>query len=564
MSHRSLISVVFAIWMATAFAWAENLAPAVTIPMSGPMPGDEFQHPYKYIPPMSEFFPDPPWNANVLADSLTTSNPPDGALWVTGQGRAVASWNHLVGNFVWRVAVTTDGGVSWTPSTILSTGTQFDNDGEGNKRDTSICLVMKQVTGGYNLYFKMSTNSGVSWLDTVHVPQSATGTFPDYPKLPTSTKGRYLLVTYYNAGGNGYEGIARSTNWGQTWNATQQYLSNATGQGGSPAFDPRPTSNMAYAAWGQPADWNPPQVWFNRSTDLGATWTTPRNIFNVNLSSTIGRSRPNHTFPVLIVDGNGKLYLTIQNRMTGTGYDAAVYTSTDMGTTWRGPVQINDGNGGNADSVNAHCLIPNITIDRYNRPHVFWYDNRRYSPTLSWDVYYTYSNDGGLTWARNERINDVTPIATSVNMSQMGDFQQIDCDDTRLYCEWSDHRNGRNSWSYIATATRLLPPVGVEEKPTGNPWVQGRFNLEDSRPNPVMHGTELAFQIEKSSHATLKVYDLTGKLVRTVINGSLPAGSHTAKWDARDETGKPVSSGVYFYRLESAGLTATKKLIVTR
>jgi hypothetical protein len=148
----------------------------------------------------------------------------------------------------------------------------------------------------------------------------------------------------------------------------------------------------------------------------------------------------------------------------------------------------------------------------------------------------------------------------------MGDYQQIDCDSTRIYCEWSDHRNAHSSWSYIETAMRTLPS-GVEEKPTGNPWVNhvvDGLELAQSRPNPVLSGTELAFELENPAQASLRIYDLSGKLVRTLVTGPLAAGSHTARWDTRDESGKPVASGVYFYRLESNGLLATKQLVVTR
>ena len=116
------------------------------------------------------------------------------------------------------------------------------------------------------------------------------------------------------------------------------------------------------------------------------------------------------------------------------------------------------------------------------------------------------------------------------------------------------------------TAMRTLPS-GVEEQPTGNPWVNQRVDgieLAPSRPNPVVRGTELAFELENPTQASLRIYDLSGKLVRTLVTGSLAAGPHTARWDTRDESGKPVASGVYYYRLEAGGLTATKQLVVTR
>jgi hypothetical protein len=322
---------------------------------------------------------------------------------------------------------------------------------------------------------------------------------------------------------------------------------------------------MAYATWGQPAGWTCSSYWFNRSSDLGATWGTPTQIRTARVAS-FSQSRPNHNFPSTAVDRNGKIYMAVQDMMSGTGWDCMVVTSTDQGTTWSTPVQVNDTAMGGAQVTNAHSMLPWITIDRFNRPHVFWYDNRAYHPTLSFDVFYSYSTNGGVTWARNERINDVSPATTgSAYLNMCGDYMQIDTDSNYVYVEWTDHRNGHTSNSYIATASRALPvPSGVEEKPTGNPWANHKFELAPSRPNPVMSGTELAFSLEQPSQACLKVYDLAGRLVRTLVDGPLAAGPHSARWDAKDNAGSSVPSGVYFYRLESGGLTATKQLVVAR
>jgi hypothetical protein len=147
----------------------------------------------------------------------------------------------------------------------------------------------------------------------------------------------------------------------------------------------------------------------------------------------------------------------------------------------------------------------------------------------------------------------------------MGDYQVIDTDSSRVYCQWTQC-NAQGTAGSDFTSSRLLPS-GVEEQPTGNPWVGSRMNgieLAQSRPNPVLSGTELAFEMENPAQTSLRIYDLTGKMVRTVLQGNLSAGRHTARWDARDASGNPVSSGVYYYRLEAGGLTATKQLVVTR
>jgi flagellar hook assembly protein FlgD len=64
--------------------------------------------------------------------------------------------------------------------------------------------------------------------------------------------------------------------------------------------------------------------------------------------------------------------------------------------------------------------------------------------------------------------------------------------------------------------------------------------------------------------ADVAVYDLRGRLVRTIVDGDYEAGYQTASWDGRDESGRDVSSGVYFLRATSAGESNQIKLIVVR
>jgi flagellar hook assembly protein FlgD len=63
---------------------------------------------------------------------------------------------------------------------------------------------------------------------------------------------------------------------------------------------------------------------------------------------------------------------------------------------------------------------------------------------------------------------------------------------------------------------------------------------------------------------TLRVYDVSGRLVRTLIHGTVPAGRNTVAWDGRDGEGQRLSSGVYFYRLETADRSLTKKSLLLR
>jgi flagellar hook assembly protein FlgD len=88
--------------------------------------------------------------------------------------------------------------------------------------------------------------------------------------------------------------------------------------------------------------------------------------------------------------------------------------------------------------------------------------------------------------------------------------------------------------------------------------------LEPNTPNPFDGRTAIRFAIPSAGQATLSIYDVQGRLVRNLITGSQTAGVHTAYWDGRDDGGRLLPSGVYLYRLSSAGRNIQRKMVLTR
>ena len=62
----------------------------------------------------------------------------------------------------------------------------------------------------------------------------------------------------------------------------------------------------------------------------------------------------------------------------------------------------------------------------------------------------------------------------------------------------------------------------------------------------------------------MAIYDVNGRLVRTLVDGALPVGLHDVVWDARDNTGRAVASGVYVYRLTSGADVAMRRMVLVR
>lgn len=91
-----------------------------------------------------------------------------------------------------------------------------------------------------------------------------------------------------------------------------------------------------------------------------------------------------------------------------------------------------------------------------------------------------------------------------------------------------------------------------------------KFALEANYPNPFNPSTTIAFSLAAAGHTTLKIYNASGQLVRTLLNGKVEAGRHTAIWDGRNDQNQAATSGVYFYVLESGNQSATNKMIMLK
>ena len=92
-----------------------------------------------------------------------------------------------------------------------------------------------------------------------------------------------------------------------------------------------------------------------------------------------------------------------------------------------------------------------------------------------------------------------------------------------------------------------------------------RFALEPNRPNPFNPVTMLSFVLPEPCPVTIDVYSVNGEKVHTLVDGlPFPEGRHSLLWDGRDDAGRAVASGVYFYRIDAGGRTESRKMNLIR
>ncbi|MCH7761366.1 T9SS type A sorting domain-containing protein [candidate division TA06 bacterium] len=90
------------------------------------------------------------------------------------------------------------------------------------------------------------------------------------------------------------------------------------------------------------------------------------------------------------------------------------------------------------------------------------------------------------------------------------------------------------------------------------------FQLLANSPNPLNGSTEIRYALSSDAETSLKIYDVSGSLVKTLVNSTVDAGYHSAVWDATNKAGQKVANGVYFYRLTVGDFAQSRKMVVLR
>jgi glucuronoarabinoxylan endo-1,4-beta-xylanase len=90
-----------------------------------------------------------------------------------------------------------------------------------------------------------------------------------------------------------------------------------------------------------------------------------------------------------------------------------------------------------------------------------------------------------------------------------------------------------------------------------------KFNLEQNYPNPFASATIVPFELRAQSDIQVTIYDILGRMVRKITASAQSAGAHTILWDGSNNAGQRVASGIYFYTLQAAGESRTKRMVLS-
>ena len=130
---------------------------------------------------------------------------------------------------------------------------------------------------------------------------------------------------------------------------------------------------------------------------------------------------------------------------------------------------------------------------------------------------------------------------------------------------------------YDPTASPLMEGLAIKfttESPWGYIFVSvdddqylgntDGFSLSQNQPNPFSSHTSINYSIPELTNVTIKIYDVRGQLVRSLISGQQPAGEHSVEWNGKNDDANYANSGVYFYRLQTEGYVETMKMFMLK
>jgi hypothetical protein len=247
--------------------------------------------------------------------------------------------------------------------------------------------------------------------------------------------------------------------------------------------------------------------------------------------------------------GHGNIYMlcSVERSTNSDPRDVMFSRSTDGGWNWSAPVRVNDDFG-----MSDFQWFGTMSVAPDGRIDVIWLDTRDNPGFYNSALYYSYSLDQGVTWTANERLSEsFNPHLGWPQQNKMGDYFDMFSDENGAHLAWAATFNGEQDVYY----SLIVPSyVRINENQQGT----NVYALK-SYPNPFRSKATISFELKEKDFITLKVYDIKGAEVATLVNGLREAGVYRESFEPSGREG-----GVYYYRLQTSQSSQQQRIILLR
>ncbi len=365
----------------------------------------------------------------------------------------------------------------------------------------------------------------------------------------------YISWTRFPAAGSTRIMFSRSTDGGASFSAPVQISDELGGvQGSVPVVDSR---GVIYVAWQRSET-----ILVDKSADGGLTWTTDVLAATIDAlpSPLPGADFRVNSFPTIAIDrspglSSGNVYLAWADRTgVGQGPDVLLTRSTNGGTSWSTPIRASD------DVNGTYQWFPWLSVDPNGNVDIMFFDRRDSPLSTRYHTYYTRSVDDGLSFESNTRVSEEISDALNDGFGGafIGDYNGMVSTDNGVHPFWTDGRDANgNAEGYTANVLQTATAVGETVWPN--------LSSLHASPNPFRSETAIQFDLPTAGLVRLEVFDAAGRRVRRLLSSEFRSpGAHRVTWDARDELGRRMSSGVYFCRIAAGSFEQSRRVVLLR
>ena len=257
--------------------------------------------------------------------------------------------------------------------------------------------------------------------------------------------------------------------------------------------------------------------------------------------------------PAVAMDGSSNFVVAWKDYRTHSHGDIYAQMYDSLGARVGSNFKVNDDTGDDTGSVGNTPLA--VAMAGSGKFVITW-DEKRNGTS---DIYAQKYNSSGDPLDSNYLV----PNLHYASFAQ--EYPAVAANDDSIYFTWQDNRRAKG-WDIYAKVVDWIWTEVDENEEVNLPHT---FELSQNYPNPFNPSTTIQFRVQglrfrEPVHTTLRVYNILGQLVRTLVDEEKPPGNYTVIWDGKDEKDKEVASGIYFYQLKTKDYTATRKMILLR
>lgn len=515
----------------------------------------------------------PEWSNQVKIPQFNSSAKQRGVLYnnivTTSDGRIIISTSeHNPSNinqvYGYYLTYSNDSGKTWLNPPVRFTPINLVTGGNGLKlaitSGDTIIAIWNSASPSALFCSKLDKNLNVI-VDSIRIANkinysiSATNlTIDRYDRIHImwnegSTNSSQITEVYYT----------RSTDRGLSWQPVQLISSNDGHHSAFPHSQFDTAGDTLAIVWrdsvGGLNKWD---VLASFSTNGGQSWSSsPVTILN---------GPDSEWDPDLIIDSQNRIHLFYTVYPSNNPFWGArnyYRYSDDVGNTWHFPNNPSDGMI--SDNYRSQ-LLEGTRYDPIN--HVLfttWKDERDFNTSngnVRGDVMLRYSTDRGLNWSNAEFVTDAYDSTAGFKAGHLLPTGEYCINYELIYPE-----DINNPSTYVGVFFKKRNSI-ITSIDNNNSLIIERYFLEQNYPNPFNPSTTISFSIPNSEYVTLKVYDVLGNEVATLVNDYKSAGTYNVQFSTLNlpsgRQASQLSSGMYFYRIQVGQYSEVKKMILAK